>query len=149
MFRMQCEVQFCYGHRLLHYDGKCRFLHGHNGRAIVAFETGDADAVTPADLRDAERIIDEWIDDTLDHRMLLHRDDPVVPLMQQLGEPIVLLDTNPTAENIAKLIFEFARQLDLPVIEAQLWETSLCYAAYGPGKLAFPRSTCLTLAESE
>ena len=25
------EIRFCYGHRLLHYDGECRHLHGHNG----------------------------------------------------------------------------------------------------------------------
>src|SRR5207302_7072501 len=24
-------IGFCYGHRLLNYSGKCRYLHGHNG----------------------------------------------------------------------------------------------------------------------
>ena len=24
-------IDFCYGHRLLNYEGKCRHLHGHNG----------------------------------------------------------------------------------------------------------------------
>ena len=24
-------IDFCYGHRLLKYDGKCKNLHGHNG----------------------------------------------------------------------------------------------------------------------
>ena len=34
MFRVTKEIHFCYGHRLLNYDGKCRHLHGHNGRAV-------------------------------------------------------------------------------------------------------------------
>ena len=40
--------------------------------------------------------------------MILHRQDPAVEMLTQLGEPLFLVDTNPTAENIAKLIFDFA-----------------------------------------
>ena len=50
----------------------------------------------------------QWLDANLDHRMVLHRDDPAVPVLEQLGEPMFLMDANPTAENIAKLIYEFA-----------------------------------------
>ena len=32
MFTVSREIDFCYGHRLLNYAGKCRHLHGHNGR---------------------------------------------------------------------------------------------------------------------
>ena len=35
MYRVTREISFCYGHRLLEYSGKCRHLHGHNGRAII------------------------------------------------------------------------------------------------------------------
>ena len=35
MFSVTREITFCYGHRLLDYDGKCRYLHGHNGRAVI------------------------------------------------------------------------------------------------------------------
>ena len=35
MFRVTQEIDFCYGHRLLNYGGKCRYLHGHNGRALL------------------------------------------------------------------------------------------------------------------
>ena len=40
------------------------------------------------------------------------------------------MDENPTAENIAKLIFDHARGKGLPVIEVRLWETPTSYAAY-------------------
>ena len=38
MFRITREIHFCYGHRLLNYDGKCRHLHGHNGKAQIVLE---------------------------------------------------------------------------------------------------------------
>ena len=44
MFRVTQHIDFCYGHRLLDYDGKCRFLHGHNGRAVITVESPQLDA---------------------------------------------------------------------------------------------------------
>ena len=43
MFRVTRRIDFCYGHRLLNYDGKCKNLHGHNGRAeiVIAAEKLD------------------------------------------------------------------------------------------------------------
>ena len=108
MFNVSRQIEFCYGHRLLDYDGKCRHLHGHNGLAVVtiAAETLDHRGMV-MDFGDIKRAVSSWIDDNLDHRMILRKDDPVVPLLQQLREPLYLLDVNPTAENIAKLIFDF------------------------------------------
>ena len=63
--------------------------------------------------------------------MLLHRDDPVIPELRRQGEPFVVLDVNPTAENIAKLIYDHAAGQGLPVIEVTLWETENSFATYG------------------
>ena len=38
MYRVTREIDFCYGHRLLNYEGKCRHLHGHNGRAVITLQ---------------------------------------------------------------------------------------------------------------
>jgi 6-pyruvoyltetrahydropterin/6-carboxytetrahydropterin synthase len=133
MFSVSREIDFCYGHRLLHYSGKCRHLHGHNGRAIITIEASGLDQQGMVlDFTNIKRMIQEWIDDNLDHRMILHRDDPVVPLLQQQGEPLFLIDVNPTAENIAKLICDVAIGQGLPVVEVRLWETPRCYATYRP-----------------
>lgn len=131
MFRVSREIDFCYGHRLMHYEGKCRHLHGHNGRAIITFELpGLDDRGMVLDFGDIKQAISRWVDDNLDHRMLLHRDDPAVPVLQKLGEPLYLLDVNPTAENIAKLIFDITVAQGLPVVEVRLWETPRCFATY-------------------
>jgi 6-pyruvoyltetrahydropterin/6-carboxytetrahydropterin synthase len=133
MFRVSREIDFCYGHRLLHYEGKCRHLHGHNGRAIITIETESLDGKGMViDFNEIKRRINTWIDEHIDHRMILHRKDPIVPMLKKLGEPMYLLDVNPTAENIAKLIADTAREQGVPVVEVRLWETPHCYATYAP-----------------
>ena len=133
MFQVSREIEFCYGHRLLHYDGKCQYLHGHNGKAVITLEGSGLDSRGMVlDFTDIKRTVSRWIDDHLDHRMILHRDDPVVPVLQEAGEPLYLMDTNPTAENLARLIFEFAQSQKYPVVQVQLWETSNCSATYRP-----------------
>ena len=109
MFRVTRRIDFCYGHRLLDYDGKCKHLHGHNGRVEISLGSPELDRRGMVlDFRDIKQVVSAWIDVELDHRMILHRDDPAVPLLQKLGEPLYLMDRNPTAENIARLIFDFA-----------------------------------------
>ena len=53
-------------------------------------------------------IVKGWIDRELDHKMVLRHDDPLVAPLQQLGEPVFLVDSNPTVERIARLIFDYA-----------------------------------------
>src|SRR6266571_322320 len=109
MYRVSCEIHFCYGHRLLNYDGKCRHLHGHNGRAVITLAAPQLDALGMVmDFSRIKRVVSTWIDETLDHKMLLHQDDPVLPFLRQQGEPVYVMDVNPTAENIARLIYDFS-----------------------------------------
>ena len=86
------------------------------------------------DFSTIKRVVSAWIDANLDHRMILHRDDPVLPHLRQQGEPVFLLDVNPTAENIAKLIYDFVVGQGFPVVEVRLWETDDSFAAYRGGK---------------
>ena len=131
MFQVTREIRFCYGHRLLHYDGKCKHLHGHNGRAVITLEAENLDALGMViDFSTIKRVVSGWIDAQLDHRMILHKDDPALPFLQKQGEPFFLMDVNPTAENIAKLIFDFARSQGFPVVEVKLWETDDSFAVY-------------------
>ena len=138
MFSVTREIAFCYGHRLLHYDGKCRHLHGHNGRAIITLASEDVDRIgMVVDFTVLKRVVGGWIDSNLDHKMLLHRDDPVLPLLRAQGEPVFVMDANPTAENIARQIFDYAASQDFPVVEVKLWETDSSCAAYsGPIRTA-------------
>lgn len=131
MYRVTRQIDFCYGHRLLNYDGKCKHLHGHNGRAVIVLEAEGLDhRGMLVDFTDIKRKVQRWIDENLDHTMLLCRDDPILPVFQERGERVFVMDVNPTAENIARLIFDHARESGLPVVEIVLWETNQCHASY-------------------
>ena len=131
MFRVSKEIWFCYGHRLLNYAGKCKNLHGHNGRAVITLAAAELDPLGMVlDFSRLKRAVGGWIDEHLDHKMLLHKDDPVLPLLRQQGEPVYVMDVNPTAENIARLLFEVTAEQGFPVVEVKLWETDTCFASY-------------------
>ena len=131
MYRVTREIRFCYGHRLLNYDGKCRHLHGHNGRAVITLAAAALDKLGMVmDFTRIKDVVSTWIDSTLDHRMLLHKDDPALAFLRQQGEPVHVMDANPTAENIARLIYDYTAAQGFPVVEVQLWETDHCSATY-------------------
>lgn len=124
-------IEFCYGHRLLEYPGNCKHLHGHNGLLEVTVSATQLDklgmVIDFAVMRD---VVKKWVDTHLDHRMILCKKDPFVPLLSNMQEPVFLMDENPTAENIAKLICTEMRKLDLNITEVKLWETSNNCAVY-------------------
>jgi 6-pyruvoyltetrahydropterin/6-carboxytetrahydropterin synthase len=131
MFLVTKRIDFCYGHRLLDYDGVCKHPHGHNAAVEIDIRTDRLDARNMvADFSDIKRLVKGWIDKELDHKMILRRDDPLVKPLQALGEPVYLLDSNPTVERIAKLIFDQSRALGLDVVSVRVWETPTSYAAY-------------------
>lgn len=131
MYRVTKCIEFCYGHRLLHYDGPCRFVHGHNGRVELDLAADRLDARgMVADFNQVKQIVKTWIDETLDHRMLLHRDDPLLAWFREQGQPVCVTVENPTAEHIARMIFEYARHAGLPIVAVRFWETPSSFATY-------------------
>lgn len=131
MYRVVKNIDFCYGHRLTNYEGKCRHLHGHNARVEIEVSGDGLDGRGMlTDFGDIKRVMKKWIDDELDHKMILKADDPVVALLRESGETYFTIEDNPTAEAIAKLIFRQARALEVPVSEVRLWETPDSCATY-------------------
>jgi 6-pyruvoyltetrahydropterin/6-carboxytetrahydropterin synthase len=133
MYTVRREVLFSYGHRLLSYEGKCARLHGHNGRLVVTLAAEKLDpAGMVVDFVEIKNAIVRWIEETLDHRMVLSHEDPAVAALEAIREPIYVVDFNPTAENLARHLFERLREEGLPVIEVALEETPNCAATYRP-----------------
>lgn len=133
MFKVLKSVDFCYGHRLPNHAGKCRHLHGHNARAVIVLQDDRLDPMgMVCDFADVDRTAREFIDGQLDHTMLMCRDDPFLPRIQEAGERVFVMDSIPTAENIARLIFERIKSQGLQVVEVQLWESDTACAIYRP-----------------
>lgn len=125
------EVRFCYGHRLLNHPGKCRHLHGHSVKAAVtvtAVNLNDQGMV--CDFSELKAVVAGFVKERLDHTLLLHEADPLVPLLRAAGERFLTLPEHPTAEVLARLIFEHVKAKGYAVCEVGLWETDDAYAYY-------------------
>lgn len=135
MFRIAKRFEFCAARRLLGLpEGhECGRLHGHNYEVEVIVEAVDLDERGFAQVDDAEfRPFKEWLDQELDHGVLLHRDDPIgVPRAEFSGQAIWHLPCNPTAENLAKWFLEVARARISPFVsEVRVSETPNTWASY-------------------
>ena len=131
MYQVTKLIHFCYGHRLRSYEGKCKHLHGHNAQVEIELTSSRLDKKGMVrDFEDIKKTIQRWIDDTLDHTMLLRKDDPLSKILAAHGERHYLMNQNPTAEAIAKLIFDYAKKARFPVSSVKVWETPQSFATY-------------------
>jgi len=131
MYSVTKRIEFCYGHRLMDYEGVCQHPHGHNAVVEIHIDADQLDRRNMvADFGDIKRIVKGWIDRELDHKMILRKDDPLVQVLQKMGEPVYVLDSNPTAERIAQLLFDTSRDHGLPVSRVTVWETPSSWATY-------------------
>ncbi len=99
---------FSYGHRVVGHEGKCAGLHGHNGRVHFTCHAAALDAVGRViDFSVINECLCQWVEQHWDHKMLLWDEDLFtqfrLPDVEDtaLRDSIVLLDFNPTAENLA------------------------------------------------
>ena len=131
MYSVTKRIDFCYGHRLLDYEGICKHPHGHNAVVEIEIRAESLDSRNMVtDFSDIKRVMKAWIDRELDHKMILRADDPLTLTLQQMGEPVFILDSNPTVERIARLIFDVSREQGLPVTRITVWETPTSWATY-------------------
>lgn len=131
------RFQFCAGHRLVDHEGKCAHLHGHNYIALVTCTADDLDDVGRViDFSVVKAEVGRWIDRAWDHKMILNTEDAqAVAACRQLGDPVYLMTCNPTAENMARELFEVATTLlaenhNITVTGVRLWETENCDAEF-------------------
>jgi len=152
------RIEFDAGHRIFGHESKCAHIHGHRYVCLLqcAPKEGLDDLGRVIDFGVVKQIVGKWIDDSFDHGMFLFNGDPLVKLWQRFGQKIttpvevypistiveeagyqkhVIMDKNPTAENIAELIFinavELLSEYDIKVVKVTLYETPNCFATYG------------------
>ena len=136
MYRVTTEIHFSYGHRLMNYNGKCAHPHGHNARVEVELATTTLDVADIAvDFSVLKHALQDWVDDHMDHMMVLRKDDPLLPVLQEMNEPVYVMEHNPTAECLAQLIYEIAASQHFPIAAVRFWETPTSFATYEPSKL--------------
>ena len=131
MYKVIKELEFSYGHRLTKHAGKCHRVHGHNARVLVEVQSETLDEQNMVvDFDHLKQTLGNWIDETLDHRLILWKGDPLTPVMQESGEDFLIVDEHPTAEFLAAWIYTQAKEFKLPVSRVEVWETPGSCAVY-------------------
>ena len=131
--------EFPYGHRLMHHEGRCSNLHGHNGRVEIDVQAYllDHNSHMVMDFGPLKRRLVQWIDDNLDHQMVLNGSDPMVAVLREYKQKVYIIGSSvePTAEVLAFHIYDkCCKSLGIrdQVVSARFWETSDSWATYQP-----------------
>ena len=137
------RLEFDAGHRIPSHHSKCRHLHGHRYAIEVTLsgsiitEAGAAEQGMVMDYSEVKRIANVALVDLWDHAFLVYRQDlNVLQFLQSLDDhKTVVLDTPPTAENLALTAFRIldAAYRDtygnhLRLEQVRLFETPNCWA---------------------
>jgi 6-pyruvoyltetrahydropterin/6-carboxytetrahydropterin synthase len=111
--RLEVEFSFAAAHRLPRYDGPCFHMHGHNYRMLVGVE-GEVDPRTGmvADFGRLQEIVREHVLSRADHQIL----NDVLE--------------NPTAENIARWVYETLEPHLPGLVEIRICEVPGCCVVY-------------------
>ncbi|MGW6416290.1 6-pyruvoyl trahydropterin synthase family protein [Streptomyces sp. NPDC055055] len=97
------------GHRLPHLPGKCQSLHGHSWWAEVTAEAPALENGLVVEFGPFKRQLRRWIDEHLDHGLMLGPADPLLPVLAPYGMKIHQVPGWPTVENVAALIGQVAQ----------------------------------------
>ncbi|VUT23973.1 MAG: 6-pyruvoyl tetrahydropterin synthase, QueD [Candidatus Methanolliviera sp. GoM_oil] len=122
------EVDISVAHRILDYNGECENVHGHAVKVQVwlSGEIIEKEGLL-ADFKDIKDIIED-----LDHSIVLKRGDPLVKCIDTKK---VVMDGEPTCENLSKLIYKRLDHLkeknpSLKVEKVRVWENPRSYAEF-------------------
>jgi 6-pyruvoyltetrahydropterin/6-carboxytetrahydropterin synthase len=135
MYQIRIEFTFDSGHRLLDYNGKCAYPHGHTYRVEVFIESQSLnDLGLVYDFTDLKDKIKTWVDENWDHAFLVNSQDS--ELIAGLGgASLVRLyefqDENPSCEVMSRVLYEKTVELcNLVPAKVRLWESVNQYAEF-------------------
>lgn len=120
MYRLTIQTSFAAAHNLLHYQGDCENLHGHNWKVEVTVSAQELDksglGIDFKILKAETRQILE----TLDHKYL--------------NDLEMFTGVSPSSENIARYLFESLGQRlnneNVSVASVNVWESDFACASY-------------------
>lgn len=122
------------GHRLPSYPGDCSSPHGHNMRVEVSVN-GRFDEFV--DFKLVKSSLKTVMED-MDHAMILVKDDPLLPVLIELGFRTYRLREEPTTEAIAEEICRLMQVLRYDVQKVVVHETENYSVTLEVGQHALP-----------
>ena len=138
------QFSFEMAHALRNYDGLCRNIHGHSYKMDITLagqplldETSPKNGMV-MDFGDLKKLVNEEIISLLDHALVLNNktDEKLVGMLKQNFEKIVVVDFQPTTENLLnfiadKLKAKLPNRVSLTCV--RLRETDTSYAEWCEG----------------
>ncbi len=144
MIAVTVRHPFQTGHRLPQLEGKCQSLHGHSWWAEITVGQKFADpSGIVIDFGVLKKYLRDWIDNYLDHGLMLGADDPLVSVLRPMGKVFVFteaLGSWPTVENVAALLADVATDIlisvdpgaEVKLLQVRVTETHLNEATWTP-----------------
>ena len=139
MYQLRIEVTFDTGHRLLNYQGKCAYPHGHTYKAEIFIGSANLDEMgMVADFLQIKEGIKGWLEENWDHAFVVNsKDEELLNALRSLthSRVYVLQDENPSCEVMAKEIYKKAQELcSIAPLKVRLWESPTQYAEFYGGE---------------
>jgi len=86
------------------YQGKCANLHGHTWQISVSLSAPELDARAMVYDFNEMKPLGEWIEDVLDHAVILSEQDPLLGVFKKNNLKICTVPENPTSETLCRYV---------------------------------------------
>jgi 6-pyruvoyltetrahydropterin/6-carboxytetrahydropterin synthase len=120
VYKLKVVRKFDAAHQLEGYVGKCANLHGHTWKVVFTFAFDDGEFIELQKLSKVEGL-------SFDFGELKKQLDEILPDHHYLNSVYKL---NPTAENLARYLYDDEKQLNLTLDSVEVWETENACAEY-------------------
>ncbi len=139
MLQITKIFRFEMAHAVFGYKGKCQHIHGHSYVLHVSVAnqiTGDDFIAAPGfiiDFKDLKKIVNEWVIDALDHKLVLSNEYLAANKPMTIEKNIIAWNVEPTAENIliyTKKQLQQALPAEIKLKKLLLFETADSYSEW-------------------
>lgn len=136
MFRATKEFKRDMAHRLPTHWWKCFNIHWHTYKALITIQSLklQEEWVETWMIKDFSNFkpIKDWIDENRDHSYVGVYNDEVLDFLESKKFRTYTMKENPTAENMAKLLYEKSKELLewVWVVKVVVYETPTSFAEY-------------------
>lgn len=137
MYTVTKSFHFAAAHRLMYYEGPCRFVHGHNFVVTMTLSAEQPADVANGFVYDFKQLttFKQFVEEKYDHAFITQLGDEIGEYLCAKGHKFVFLDLAPSTEHLAKQLYdEFNECISLPdgvlLVSIHIQETPTAAAAY-------------------
>lgn len=123
-----------FAHRQFRHNGHCRLIHGHGWNIELEFTSMSLDELGFVHDFGNLKNIKKWIDDNLDHALVLDKEDPIRDLVSDYAKVTII--SPPSCEGIAEHLYHVFNNLialdNACLSKITVKENENCYGVYIP-----------------